>query len=81
MGGSSLKNFRISYLWSNGNLVDSFDEEMHKATIRSAAVSRPNDGTLEACMNTGGEGVLSMWDVTTFNNANDYASFIESTVA
>ena len=46
--------------------------------IRSAAVSPPNDGTLEACMNTGGEGVLSMWDVTTFNNANDYASFIET---
>ena len=66
-------------IWSNGKFnLNSFDEEMHKAMIRSAAVSPPNDGTLEACMNTGGEGVLSMWDVTTFNNANDYASFIET---
>ena len=31
-------------------------------------------------MNTGGEGVLSMWDVTTFNNANDYAQFMKQTV-
>jgi len=66
-------------IWSNGKFnLNSFDEDMHKAMIRSAAVSPPNDGTLDACMNTGGEGVLSMWDVTTFNNANDYAQFIET---
>ena len=66
-------------IWSNGKFnLNSFDADMHKAMIRSAAVSPPNEGTLEACMNTGGEGVLSMWDVTTFTNANDYASFIQT---
>ena len=66
-------------IWSNGKFnLNSFDDEMHKAMIRSAATSFPNDSTLDACLNTGGEGVLSMWDVTTFNNANDYANFIQT---
>ncbi|MEC7984501.1 MAG: hypothetical protein VX278_05020 [Myxococcota bacterium] len=66
-------------IWSNGKFnLNSFDDDMHKAMIRSTALSQPTDATLDMCMNAGGEGVLSMWDVTTFNNANDYATFIQN---
>ena len=73
------KFFEKFTIWSNGKFnLNSFDDEMHKAMIRSTALSQPTDSTLDMCMNAGGEGVLSMWDVTTFNNANDYATFIQN---
>ena len=59
--------------------LNSFDDEMHKAMIRAAAISQPTDAMLDMCLNDSGNssmGVLSMWDVTTFNNANQYADFI-----
>ena len=67
-------------IWSNGKFnLNSFDEDMHKAMIRAAAISPPTDSTLEMCLNSGGEdGILSMWDVTTFSNARQYADFIQT---
>ena len=67
-------------IWSNGKFnLNSFDDEMHKAMIRAAALTPPTDAMLDMCLNDTGDssmGVLSMWDVTTFNNANQYATFI-----
>lgn len=64
-------------IWSNGKFnLNSFDEQMHRALIRASALSQPNDATLDMCF-AGTEGsVLSVWDIASFNNANDYASFI-----
>ena len=47
--------------------------------IRAVALTPPTDAMLDMCLNDTGDssmGVLSMWDVTTFNNANQYATFI-----
>ena len=67
-------------IWSNGKFnLNSFDEEMHRATIRAAAITPINDATLDACFASNVENsVLSVWDIAVFNNANDYASFIQN---
>lgn len=66
-------------IWSNGKYnLNSFDEEMHRATIRAASLSPINDSTLDACFAGNNDSILSVWDVAVFNNANDYVSFIKS---
>lgn len=64
-------------IWSKGKFnLNSFDEEMHKALIRSAALSQPSDASLDMCFAGSGGSVLSVWDIATFNNGKDYATFV-----
>ena len=64
-------------IWSKGKFnLNSFDEEMHKALIRSAALSQPSDASLDMCFAGSDGSVLSVWDIATFNNGKDYASFV-----
>jgi general secretion pathway protein K len=64
-------------IWSNGKFnLNSFDEEMHRALIRASALSQPNESTLDLCFSGTSDSVINMWDVATFNNSNDYTSFI-----
>ena len=44
--------------------LNSFDEVMHRATIRAAAITPINDATLDACFASNVENsVLSVWDI------------------
>ena len=64
-------------IWSNGKFnLNSFDEEMHRALIRSAALTQPSDATLDMCFAGSGDSILSAWDIATFNSGSEYATFI-----
>ena len=66
-------------IWSRGKFnLNSFDEEMHRALIRAAALSQPSDASLDMCFAGSQDSVLSVWDIATFNNGKDYASFVLS---
>lgn len=64
-------------IWSRGKFnLNSFDEEMHRALIRAAALSQPSDASLDMCFAGSQDSVLSVWDIASFNNGKDYASFV-----
>jgi general secretion pathway protein K len=64
-------------IWSNGKFnLNSFDEDMHRALIRASALTQPTDSNLDICFSGTDGSAISMWDVASFNNANDYATFI-----
>lgn len=66
-------------IWSRGKFnLNSFDEEMHRALIRAAALSQPSDASLDMCFAGSQDSVLSVWDIASFNNGKDYASFVLS---
>lgn len=64
-------------IWSRGKFnLNSFDEEMHRALIRAAALSQPSDASLDMCFAGSQDSVLSVWDIASFNSGQDYASFV-----
>jgi type II secretory pathway component PulK len=69
-------------IWSNGKFnLNSVDNEMHKAVIRSAATTPVNDAMLENCMTAGDSLLGTAWDIARimrpFSNAKYYVDFVK----
>jgi general secretion pathway protein K len=63
-------------IWSNGKFnLTSLDKEMHKALIRSAANSQPQNDMLNNCL----AGTEWMMGITFVSKAKDYADFVQNT--
>jgi general secretion pathway protein K len=63
-------------IWSNGKFnLTSLDKDMHKALIRSAANSQPQNDMLNNCL----AGTEWMMGITFVSKAKDYADFVQNT--